>query len=56
MKAAARFATEAARGDHLLEQRRGAVFGILEVVVEDFHHREHNVEADEVAKASGLIG
>jgi hypothetical protein len=25
-------------------------------VVEDFHHREHNVEADEVAKASGLIG
>ena len=49
-------AAEVARVAHLLEQRTGAVFRIVETVVERLHDVEHDVEADEVGEHSGPSG
>jgi len=44
-------AAEVARVAHLLQQRTGAVFRIVETVVEGLHDVEHDVEADEGASS-----
>src|SRR5260370_9150632 len=48
-----RFPSETPRGNHLLEQRRGAVFVLTEPVLKDFHDREADIETDEVRERQG---
>src|SRR5207244_1777749 len=43
-------AAEMAGGDHFLQQRRGAVFRVVEALVEDFHHRQHRIQTDHVGE------
>ncbi len=43
-------AAEMAGVDHLLQQRRRAIFRIVEALVEHFHHRQHGVEPDQVGE------
>src|SRR5471032_2162592 len=48
MEAAPRFATQVAGGDHFLEQRRRAIFAVVEAVVERFENRQHGVQANQI--------
>src|SRR3954466_5147509 len=43
-------AAEMAGGDHFLQERRGAVFRIVESLVEDLHHRQHRIQPDHVGQ------
>src|SRR5271167_4329773 len=50
IKTLAGLAAEVARGDHFLQERRRAVFRVVEAVVKHFHHRQHGVEPDHVSQ------
>src|SRR5438045_7594332 len=48
MEAAPRFASQVTGSDHFLEQRRRAIFAVVETVIEGFEDRQQGIQANQV--------